>query len=99
METARREAPADIEWPKLDGHHGIYVLDVPLGSPGYVEAYMRDKAELESVIGRCSFNATSSARRYDHFPTDARGSANYAAAVHDAWGRLQAATVGHLSEA
>eukprot|EP00873_Tetraselmis_striata_P036280 jgi/Tetstr1/456544/TSEL_043266.t1 len=23
MEAARREAPADIEWPELDGHHGI----------------------------------------------------------------------------
>eukprot|EP00873_Tetraselmis_striata_P009206 jgi/Tetstr1/429470/TSEL_019378.t1 len=26
-ETARREAPADIEWPELDGHHGIPVLN------------------------------------------------------------------------
>eukprot|EP00873_Tetraselmis_striata_P004703 jgi/Tetstr1/424967/TSEL_001501.t1 len=33
MEAARREAPADIEWPELDGHHGIAVLNVPLGSP------------------------------------------------------------------
>eukprot|EP00873_Tetraselmis_striata_P015219 jgi/Tetstr1/435483/TSEL_024389.t1 len=32
MEAARREAPADIEWPELDGHHGIEVLNVPLGS-------------------------------------------------------------------
>eukprot|EP00873_Tetraselmis_striata_P043380 jgi/Tetstr1/463644/TSEL_008505.t1 len=31
-EAARREAPADIEWPELDGHHGIAVLNVPLGS-------------------------------------------------------------------
>eukprot|EP00873_Tetraselmis_striata_P012447 jgi/Tetstr1/432711/TSEL_022078.t1 len=36
MEAARREASADIEWPELDGHHGIPVLNVPLGSPGYV---------------------------------------------------------------
>eukprot|EP00873_Tetraselmis_striata_P020844 jgi/Tetstr1/441108/TSEL_029376.t1 len=36
MEAARREAPADIEWPELDGHHGIAVLNVPLGSPEYV---------------------------------------------------------------
>eukprot|EP00873_Tetraselmis_striata_P022295 jgi/Tetstr1/442559/TSEL_030657.t1 len=33
MEAAQREAPADIEWPELDGHHGIAVLNVPLGSP------------------------------------------------------------------
>eukprot|EP00873_Tetraselmis_striata_P023363 jgi/Tetstr1/443627/TSEL_031626.t1 len=33
MEAARRGAPADIEWPELDGHHGIVVLNVPLGSP------------------------------------------------------------------
>eukprot|EP00873_Tetraselmis_striata_P033129 jgi/Tetstr1/453393/TSEL_040375.t1 len=45
MEAARREAPADIEWPELDGHHGIAVLNVPLGSPKYVQAYMRGKAE------------------------------------------------------
>eukprot|EP00873_Tetraselmis_striata_P019595 jgi/Tetstr1/439859/TSEL_028270.t1 len=45
MEVARREAPADIEWPELDGHHGIAVLNVPLGSPKYVHAYMHDKAE------------------------------------------------------
>eukprot|EP00873_Tetraselmis_striata_P042840 jgi/Tetstr1/463104/TSEL_008038.t1 len=40
MEAARREAPADIEWPELDGHHGIAVLNVPLGSQEYVQAYM-----------------------------------------------------------
>eukprot|EP00873_Tetraselmis_striata_P017182 jgi/Tetstr1/437446/TSEL_026125.t1 len=45
MEAARREAPADIEWPELDGHHGIAVLNMPLGSPDYVHAYMRGKAE------------------------------------------------------
>eukprot|EP00873_Tetraselmis_striata_P023635 jgi/Tetstr1/443899/TSEL_031851.t1 len=43
MEAARREAPADIEWPELDGHYGIAVLNVPLGSPEYVQAYMRGK--------------------------------------------------------
>eukprot|EP00873_Tetraselmis_striata_P005497 jgi/Tetstr1/425761/TSEL_016180.t1 len=45
MEAARPEAPADIEWPELDGHHGIAVLNVPLGSSEYVQAYMRGKAE------------------------------------------------------
>eukprot|EP00873_Tetraselmis_striata_P018615 jgi/Tetstr1/438879/TSEL_027388.t1 len=45
IEAARREAPADIEWPELDGHHGVAVLNVPLGSPEYVHAYMRGKAE------------------------------------------------------
>eukprot|EP00873_Tetraselmis_striata_P019442 jgi/Tetstr1/439706/TSEL_028125.t1 len=45
MEAARREAPADIEWPELDGHHGIPVVNVPLGSPKYVHAYMRGKTE------------------------------------------------------
>eukprot|EP00873_Tetraselmis_striata_P009012 jgi/Tetstr1/429276/TSEL_019194.t1 len=42
MEAARRGAQADIEWPEQDhGHHGIPVLNVPLGSPEYVKAYMR----------------------------------------------------------
>eukprot|EP00873_Tetraselmis_striata_P044447 jgi/Tetstr1/464711/TSEL_009458.t1 len=27
MEAAQREAPVDIEWPELDGHHGIPVLN------------------------------------------------------------------------
>eukprot|EP00873_Tetraselmis_striata_P026818 jgi/Tetstr1/447082/TSEL_034520.t1 len=52
MEAARREAPADIEWPELDGHHDIAVLNVPLGSPEYVHAYMRGKAEeLREEVG------------------------------------------------
>eukprot|EP00873_Tetraselmis_striata_P045894 jgi/Tetstr1/466158/TSEL_010719.t1 len=225
MEAARREAPADIEWPELDGHHGIAVLNVPLGSPEYVQAYMRGKAEelreeveafaeavdatilaavervlgvsfdpstygtdtnpvvtdflaellhdpdpmaakvatlsedavararsrlhlptrlkgagirrmatvrdaafigcmnailprfltrnsgtntptpgffdpqLGSVLGRGSFNANSSARQYDHFLNDAHGSDSYAAEMREAWGRLQAATAGHLGDA
>eukprot|EP00873_Tetraselmis_striata_P042402 jgi/Tetstr1/462666/TSEL_000694.t1 len=224
MEAARREAPADIEWPELDGHHGIAVLNVPLGSPEYVQAYMRGKAEelreevdaslskllsakpsrrythalhhhawallkhcmqhkagywlrnclpseveafaeavdvtilaavqrvlgvsfdpstygtdtnpvvtdflgellhdpdpmpaevldnsgtntptpgffdpqLGSVLGRGSFNATSSARQYDHFLNDAHGSDSYAAEMREAWGRLQAASAGHLGDA
>eukprot|EP00873_Tetraselmis_striata_P029642 jgi/Tetstr1/449906/TSEL_036961.t1 len=204
MEAARREAPADIEWPELDGHHGIAVLNMPLGSPEYVQAYMRGKAEelrqeaeafaeavdatilaavervlgvffdpstygtatnpvvtdflaellhdpdpmaaegdgirrmatvrdaafigcmnailpkfltrnsgtnytptrgffdypqLGSVLGRGSFNATSSARQYDHFLNDAHGSDSYAAEMREAWGRLQAATASHLGDA
>eukprot|EP00873_Tetraselmis_striata_P005469 jgi/Tetstr1/425733/TSEL_016153.t1 len=242
MEAVRREAPPDIEWPELDGHHGIAVLNVPLGSPEYVQAYMRGKAEelrqevdaslskllsakpilpsveafaeavdatilaaveralgvsfdpstygtdtnpvvtaflaellhdpdpmaaevatmsedavararsrlhlptrlkragirrmatvrdaafigcmnailpmfltrnsgtntptpsffdpqLGSVLGRGSFNATSSARQYDHFLNDAHGSDSYAAEMREAWGRLQAATAGHLCDA
>eukprot|EP00873_Tetraselmis_striata_P008543 jgi/Tetstr1/428807/TSEL_018794.t1 len=52
MEAARREAPADIEWPELDGHHGIPVLNAPLGSPKYVQVYMRGKAEeLREEVG------------------------------------------------
>eukprot|EP00873_Tetraselmis_striata_P045870 jgi/Tetstr1/466134/TSEL_010697.t2 len=55
--------------------------------------------QLGSVLGRGSFIATSSARRYDHFLNDAHGSGSYAAAMREAWGRLQAATAGHLSDA
>eukprot|EP00873_Tetraselmis_striata_P021697 jgi/Tetstr1/441961/TSEL_030166.t1 len=46
-----------------------------------------------------SFNATSSARRYDHFLNDAHGSDSYADEMREAWGRLQAATAGHLGDA
>eukprot|EP00873_Tetraselmis_striata_P005953 jgi/Tetstr1/426217/TSEL_016542.t1 len=54
-----------------------------------------------SVLGKGSFNATSSARQYDHFLNDAHahGSDSYAAEMREAWGRLQAATAGHLGDA
>mmetsp|Transcript_24324 Transcript_24324/g.62368 ORF Transcript_24324/g.62368 Transcript_24324/m.62368 type:complete len:467 (+) Transcript_24324:1409-2809(+) len=55
--------------------------------------------QLGSVLGRGSFNATSSARQYDHFLNDAHGSDSYAAEMREAWGRLQAATAGHLGDA
>eukprot|EP00873_Tetraselmis_striata_P028694 jgi/Tetstr1/448958/TSEL_036183.t1 len=69
MEAARREAPADIEWPELDGHHGIAVLNVPLGSPEYVQAYMRCKAEelREEVDASLSkLLSAKPSRRYTH---------------------------------
>eukprot|EP00873_Tetraselmis_striata_P024390 jgi/Tetstr1/444654/TSEL_032502.t1 len=69
MEAARREAPADIECPELDGHHGIAILNVPLGSPEYVHAYMRGKAEelREEVDASLSkFLSTKPSRRYTH---------------------------------
>eukprot|EP00873_Tetraselmis_striata_P007676 jgi/Tetstr1/427940/TSEL_018015.t1 len=56
-------------------------------------------AELGSVLGGGSFNATSSARRYDHFLNDAHGSDSYAAEMREAWGSLQAATACHLGDA
>eukprot|EP00873_Tetraselmis_striata_P046216 jgi/Tetstr1/466480/TSEL_010987.t1 len=55
--------------------------------------------QLGSVLRRGSFNATSSARQYDHFLNDAHGSDSYAAEMREAWGRLQAATAGHLGDA
>eukprot|EP00873_Tetraselmis_striata_P000176 jgi/Tetstr1/420440/TSEL_011553.t1 len=69
MEAARREAPADIEWPELDGHHGIAVLNVPLGSPEYVQAYMRGKTEElreEVDASMCKLLSAKPSRRYTH---------------------------------
>eukprot|EP00873_Tetraselmis_striata_P019377 jgi/Tetstr1/439641/TSEL_028062.t1 len=80
MEAARREAPADIEWPELDGHHGIAVLNVPLGSPEYVHAYMRGKAEelREEVDASLSkLLSAKPSRRYTH------------ALHHHAWAMLK----------
>eukprot|EP00873_Tetraselmis_striata_P015422 jgi/Tetstr1/435686/TSEL_024585.t1 len=80
MEAARREAPAEIEWPELDGHHGIAVLNVPLGSPEYVHAYMRGKAEelREEVDASLSkLLSAKPSRRYTH------------ALHHHAWAMLQ----------
>eukprot|EP00873_Tetraselmis_striata_P044538 jgi/Tetstr1/464802/TSEL_009541.t1 len=56
-------------------------------------------AEFGSVLGRGSFNATSSARRDDHFLNYGHGSDSYAAEMREAWGRLQAALADHLSDA
>eukprot|EP00873_Tetraselmis_striata_P022161 jgi/Tetstr1/442425/TSEL_030549.t1 len=80
MEAARHEAPADIEWPELDGHHGIPVLNVPLGSPEYVQAYMRGKAEELREEVDASLSKLLSAkprRRYTH------------AMHHQAWALLK----------
>eukprot|EP00873_Tetraselmis_striata_P019514 jgi/Tetstr1/439778/TSEL_028191.t1 len=87
MEAARREAPADIEWPELDGHHGIPVLNVP--------PHLRPKHCKPDALQRNFFRP----RRYHHFLNDARGSASYTAAMRETWGRLQAATSGQLSDA
>eukprot|EP00873_Tetraselmis_striata_P012858 jgi/Tetstr1/433122/TSEL_022454.t1 len=40
--------------------------------------------QLGSVLGRGSFNATSSARQYDHYLNDAHGSDSYAAEMRKA---------------
>eukprot|EP00873_Tetraselmis_striata_P013179 jgi/Tetstr1/433443/TSEL_022717.t1 len=80
MEAARREAPASIEWPELDGHHGIAVLNVPLGSPEHVHAYMRCKAEELREEVDASLSKLLSAkprRRYTH------------ALHHHAWAMLK----------
>eukprot|EP00873_Tetraselmis_striata_P035145 jgi/Tetstr1/455409/TSEL_042241.t1 len=70
IEAVRLEARADMEWPELDGHHGISVLNVPLGSPGYVHAYMRSKAgELQEAEVDANLSKLLSAkpsRRYTH---------------------------------
>eukprot|EP00873_Tetraselmis_striata_P022212 jgi/Tetstr1/442476/TSEL_030576.t1 len=140
MEAAQREAPADIEWPELDGHHGIPVLNVPphlrpkhckpdavrisvwidlalaavervLGVSFDPSTYGNDTNPLVTdflaelwhdpgpMAAELQRNFFRLPRRYDHFLNDARGSASYTAAVSETWGRLQAATAGHLNDA
>eukprot|EP00873_Tetraselmis_striata_P024383 jgi/Tetstr1/444647/TSEL_032495.t1 len=72
---------------------------VELGGWAYGGPVGRQASLGPYLAERGSLNATSSACRYDHFLNDARGSGSYAAAVCGAWGRLQAATAGHLSDA
>ena len=58
LQAAQAGAPAGIRWPELDGHHGMTVLNVPVcGSPEYVAAYLRGKAEdigasIQSVVDK-----------------------------------------------
>eukprot|EP00873_Tetraselmis_striata_P025529 jgi/Tetstr1/445793/TSEL_033439.t1 len=80
----------------INGSRGGYF---DRGCSGHGAQHALAPHSIESVLGRCSFNAASSARRYDHFLNDARGSASCAAAVREAWGRLHAATPGHLGDA
>eukprot|EP00873_Tetraselmis_striata_P007041 jgi/Tetstr1/427305/TSEL_017474.t1 len=77
MEAARREALAVINWPQLDGHHGIPVLNVPLGSPWYVlcmPTCLRGKAEelqeeVDAILSKL-ISATPS-RRGGYFDENA----------------------------
>eukprot|EP00873_Tetraselmis_striata_P029135 jgi/Tetstr1/449399/TSEL_036494.t1 len=92
MEAARHQAPADIEWPELDSHHGIPVVNVPLGSPwnsnnttttttpGFFDPQL-----LESVLDRGCFNATDFFRPP---PVDALESAEGGFALGDLWAAL-----------
>eukprot|EP00873_Tetraselmis_striata_P024115 jgi/Tetstr1/444379/TSEL_032269.t1 len=83
MEAARREDPADIEGLEPDGHRGIPVLNVPLGSQGYVKAYMRGKAEErykmsghgaeDAVAMAMSEDAVAMARNGLRLPTRLKG--------------------------
>eukprot|EP00873_Tetraselmis_striata_P026403 jgi/Tetstr1/446667/TSEL_034188.t1 len=50
MEAARRDAPADIEWPELEGHHGIRFLNVPLRSPGYMHVYIPFEDAVDATV-------------------------------------------------
>eukprot|EP00873_Tetraselmis_striata_P028972 jgi/Tetstr1/449236/TSEL_036441.t1 len=80
MEAARREAPTEIRCPELDGHHGIPVRNVLLGSHGCVHAYMRGKAEEIQEEVDTSLSKLLSAklsRRYSH------------AMHHHAWAMLK----------
>eukprot|EP00873_Tetraselmis_striata_P020959 jgi/Tetstr1/441223/TSEL_029479.t1 len=74
------------------------LLDPPL-LVGRCLAACAALGDSPSLAKRGSFCAISSARHYDHFLNDARGSAFYAAAVREARGRLHAATSGHLNDA
>eukprot|EP00873_Tetraselmis_striata_P022113 jgi/Tetstr1/442377/TSEL_030503.t1 len=68
-------------------NHGILPIFLSRNSDTNTPTLGFFDPQLGSVPGRCNFSATSSARWYDHFLNDARGSASYPAAVHEAWGR------------
>ena len=44
MTAAQVGAPPGIEWQHLDGHYGLEVLGVPLGSEGYISRFLAGKA-------------------------------------------------------
>eukprot|EP00873_Tetraselmis_striata_P037906 jgi/Tetstr1/458170/TSEL_044661.t1 len=85
---------------KLDLDAKVMELRASYYGEAAFSAMAADLLKLGSVLGRGTFNATSSARRYYHFLNDAHGSDSYAAEMlREAWGRLQAATAGHLGDA
>eukprot|EP00873_Tetraselmis_striata_P014972 jgi/Tetstr1/435236/TSEL_024155.t1 len=65
MEAARREAPADIDWPELDDRHGIPILNAPLGSQGHSlkrAGKLRRKAALvQAAVARAAAAAAAAA--------------------------------------
>eukprot|EP00873_Tetraselmis_striata_P001488 jgi/Tetstr1/421752/TSEL_001211.t1 len=70
MEAARREAPADIRWPMLDGQYGTRSsTSCSDRQPGYVLAHMCGKAEelCEEVDASLSkLLSTGLSRQYTH---------------------------------
>ena len=55
MEHAQEGAPPGIEWQQMDGHYGLEVLGVPLGSEGYISRFLAAKAaevvaHIESTV-------------------------------------------------
>ena len=71
LHGARAGAPEGIQWPTLDGHHGMSLLNVPVcGSPEYVAAYLRRKAEdvgasIRTVVDKLT-GQTSEGRQLHH---------------------------------
>eukprot|EP00873_Tetraselmis_striata_P000495 jgi/Tetstr1/420759/TSEL_011836.t1 len=78
-------------------HHGQ--LPRELSRHHQLASYKRPTPRPRQPLKTRSFNVPSSARQYDHFLNEARGSASYSAAVRETWGRPHAATAGHLSDA
>eukprot|EP00873_Tetraselmis_striata_P035139 jgi/Tetstr1/455403/TSEL_042235.t1 len=104
IEAARREAPADIEWPELKGHHGIPVLNMPLGSHMCMPTCAARRRSYERSLSPYLAEAASTQLLPPAGMTTTstmldRGSANYGAAVREAWGRLHAANASYLSDA
>ena len=43
IEHARVGAPPGIKWPEFNGHHGISILNVPLGLDKYIHSGLSEQ--------------------------------------------------------
>ena len=69
MAAAHVGAPPGIEWQHLDGHYGLEVLGVPLGSEGYISRFLAARAaEVVTHIDSTVTDLLNGASRHHAWP-------------------------------
>eukprot|EP00873_Tetraselmis_striata_P021090 jgi/Tetstr1/441354/TSEL_029605.t1 len=107
-------APLRVPLPADVAYRFVSKAELIVSAP-YPESHLDYRALLASVVNFLFFargltgvscraqdvhvDTYNITLQYDHFLNDAHGSDSYAAEMREAWGRLQAATAGHIGDA